>query len=107
MLSAESAESTYNDPALTERLAAALKRDMGDKNVVKVDPMMVSEDFGRFGLDGKIPTCMLNVGAVDPAKIASGARLPSLHSSEFAPVPDATIRGAVKAETVAVLELMR
>jgi len=107
VLSAESAESTYNDPALTERLAAALKRDMGDKNVVKVDPMMVSEDFGRFGLDGKIPTCMLNVGAVDPAKIASGARLPSLHSSEFAPVPDATIRGAVKAETVAVLELMR
>ena len=68
---------------------------------------MVSEDFGRFGLDGKIPICMLNVGAVDPAKIASGARLPSLHSSEFAPVPDATLRGAVKAMTLSVLELLR
>jgi len=104
---AESADATYNDPALTERLARALKRDMGDTNVVQIDPLMVSEDFGRFGLDGKIPICMLNVGAVDPAKIASGARLPSLHSSEFAPVPDATIRGAVKAMTLSVLELLR
>jgi amidohydrolase len=107
VVEAEGSAATYNDPALTERLAAALKRDMGDKNVVKIDPLMVSEDFGRFGLDGKIPTCMLNVGAVDPAKIASGARLPSLHSSEFAPVPDATLRGAVKAMTVAVMELLR
>jgi len=107
VVAGEGGGSTYNDPALTERLAAALKRDMGDKNVVKIDPLMVSEDFGRFGLDGKIPTCMLNVGAVDPAKIASGARLPSLHSSEFAPVPEATLRGAVKAMTVSVLELMR
>ena len=68
---------------------------------------MVSEDFGRFGLERQIPVCMLNVGAVDPAKIASGARLPSLHSSEFAPVPEPTIRGAVKAMTLSVLELLR
>ena len=106
VLQNESTDSTYNDPALTNRLAGALKRDMG-ASVVEIDPLMVSEDFGRFGLDGKIPACMLNVGAVDPAKIASGARLPSLHSSEFAPVPDATIRGGVKAMTLAVLELLR
>jgi len=98
---------TYNEPALTERLASALKTAMGEKNVVKMDPMMVSEDFGLFGLDGKIPVCMLNVGAVDPAKIASGARLPSLHSSEFAPLPAPTIRGAVKAMTTAAIELLR
>ena len=104
---AESADATYNDPALTERLARALKRDMGADNVVQIDPLMVSEDFGRFGLDRQIPICMLNVGAVDPAKIASGARLPSLHSSEFAPLPEPTIRGAVKAMTLAVLELLR
>ncbi len=104
---AESAESTYNDPALTERLARALKAGMGATNVVQIDPLMVSEDFGRFGLDRQIPICMINVGAVDPAKIASGARLPSLHSSEFAPVPEPTIRGGVKAMTLAVLELLR
>jgi len=104
---AESAESTYNDPALTERLARALKAGMGATNVVQIDPLMVSEDFGRFGLDRQIPICMINVGAVDPAKIASGARLPSLHSSEFAPVPEPTIRGGVKAMTLSVLELLR
>jgi amidohydrolase len=107
VLKAEGTESTYNDPALTERIAKALTRDMGAANVVKIDPLMVSEDFGRFGLDGKIPVCMLNVGAVDPAKIASGARLPSLHSSGFFPLPEPTLRGGVKAMTLAVLELMR
>lgn len=106
-VTSESAEATYNDPALTERLARALKKDMGDKNVVQIDPLMVSEDFGRFGLDRKIPISMLNVGAVDPAKIASDARLPSLHSSEFIPLPEPTLRGGIKAMTLAVLELLR
>jgi amidohydrolase len=106
-LAGESGDATYNDPALTERLARALKKDMGAQNVVLLDPLMVSEDFGFFGLDRQIPICMLNVGAVDPAKIASGARLPSLHSSEFAPVPEPTLRGAIKAMTVATMELLR
>jgi hippurate hydrolase len=107
VLKSEGTEATYNDPALTERIAKALKRDMGANNVVQIDPLMVSEDFGRFGLDRQIPVSMLNVGAVDPAKIASGARLPSLHSSEFAPVPEPTLRGGIKAMTLAVLELLR
>ncbi|HEY8182355.1 MAG TPA: amidohydrolase [Thermoanaerobaculia bacterium] len=107
VLKGEGTEATYNDPALTERIAKALKRDMGANNVVQIDPLMVSEDFGRFGLDRQIPVSMLNVGAVDPAKIASGARLPSLHSSEFAPVPEPTLRGGIKAMTLSVLELLR
>jgi hippurate hydrolase len=107
VLKNEGTEATYNDPALTERLVRALKRDIGGANVVQIDPLMVSEDFGRFGLDRQIPVVMLNVGAVDPAKIASGARLPSLHSSEFAPVPEPTLRGGIKAMTVSVLELLR
>ncbi|MEA2343956.1 MAG: hypothetical protein QOF63_2125 [Thermoanaerobaculia bacterium] len=106
LLAGESVDSTYNDPALTERIASALTKGMGAANVIRIDPLMVSEDFGRFGVDRKIPICMLNVGAVDPAKIASGQRLPSLHSSGFAPLPDPTLRGAIKAMTLAVLELL-
>jgi amidohydrolase len=106
VLQKESADATYNDPPLTERLARALKREMGEGNVAQIDPLTVSEDFGHFGLDRQIPICMLNVGAVDPVRIASGARLPSLHSSEFAPLPEPTIRGGVKAMVVAVLELL-
>ena len=67
LLAGESVDSTYNDPALTERIAAALTKGMGAPNVIRIDPLMVSEDFGRFGVNRKIPICMLNVGAVDPA----------------------------------------
>jgi amidohydrolase len=107
VLEKESAAATYNDPALTERLAKALTAGMGAKSVVKIDPLMVSEDFGRFSLGGKIPAVMLNVGAVDPARIASGERLPPLHSSGFAPVPEATLHGSVKAMTMSALELLK
>ena len=106
-LSSESVEATYNDPALTERLASALTKGMGSASVVRIDPLMVSEDFGHFGLDRKIPICMLNLGAVDPATIATGQRLPSLHSSGFKPLPEPTLRGGIKAMTLAVLELLR
>jgi len=106
-IAGESGDATYNDPVLTERLASALQKGMGAQNVIKIEPLMVSEDFGLLGLNREIPICMLNVGAVDPAKIASGARLPSLHSSEFAPVPEPTIRGAIKAMTLATMELLR
>src|SRR5204863_2247182 len=41
VLTSEGTEATYNDPALTERIASALKRDMGANNVVQIDPLMV------------------------------------------------------------------
>ncbi len=106
LLAGESVESTYNDPALTERIAAAITKGMGAANVIRIDPLMVSEDFGRFGLDRKIPTSLINLGAVDPATIASGQRLPSLHSSGFKPLPEPTLRGGIKAMTLAVIELL-
>lgn len=73
---------------------------------------MASEDFSLYALeDPKPPTCMFQIGAVDPAKIKEakekGTRLPSLHSSEFAPVPEPTIRTGVKAMTSAVLDLLK
>jgi hippurate hydrolase len=107
VLAGESVDATWNDPALSERLGKALTRDMGAANVVKMDPLMVSEDFGRFALDRKIPATMLNVGAVDPARIASGERLPSLHSSGFLPVAEPTLRGGIKAMVLSSLELLR
>ena len=51
---------------------------------------------------------MLMVGAADPAKIASGAPLPSLHSSKFAPTPvDLVLRRAIETEVAMVTELLR
>ena len=103
----EASEATYNDPALTQRLASALEKSLGAENVVKIDPLMVSEDFGRFGLGGKIPTVMMHVGAIDPARIASGERVPGLHSSGFAPVPEPTLRTAIKSMTTMAMELLK
>jgi amidohydrolase len=103
---------TYNDPALTARVVGAMKTSLGADNLVQLEPVMGSEDFGQFGLeDHKIPTFMFRVGAIDAERIAksreTGVPLPSLHSSLFWPVPEPTIRTGVKAMTVAVLELMK
>lgn len=103
-----STPATYNDPALTRRVAAAVGRVVGEKNVVEVDPIMASEDFSRYSLDRTLPAVMMNVGAADPAKIAGGAALPSLHSSKFAPTPvDLVLRRAIETEVAMVVELLR
>ena len=103
---------TINDPALTRRVAASLEKALGKENVVPGRPMMVSEDFSLFGLsDPKPPITMFWLGAADPAKWKEaqekGTRLPVLHSSEFAPLPEPAIRTGVKAMTSAVLDLLK
>lgn len=107
----EGTGSTYNNPELSERLAGVFKQALGEENVVKVAPIMASEDFGYFSLDHKIPTTLFWLGASEPDKVKAyretGAPLPGLHSALFAPVPESTLRTGVKAMTSAVLELMK
>lgn len=103
---------TYNNPELTKRVSAALKTAIGADNVVVKSPTMGGEDFSEYSLpDHSIPAFMFNVGAVDPAKAAeskkTGAPLPSLHSSKFAPVFEPTIRTGLIGMTSAVLDLMK
>jgi amidohydrolase len=107
----EAALVTYNNPELADRLRAVLVKTVGADNVVKSRPDMVSEDFGRFGLDGhQIPTVMFDLGAVAPERVAEsksgGKPLPSLHSALFVPAPEPTIRTGVLIMTAAVLDLM-
>jgi amidohydrolase len=101
----------YNDPQLTERLATAFAKALGQANVVKLQPVMMSEDFGAFSLDQKIPAVQFTLGAVDPAKVKqskeAGTPLPSLHSALFQPLPEPTLRTGIKAMTSAVLDLMK
>lgn len=98
----------YNNPALTARVRGALVTALGSENVVDLEPVMVSEDFGRFGLEGhKIPTVLFWLGAVDPAKIASGAPLPSLHSSVFAPMAEPALRTGITAMSDTALSLLQ
>jgi hippurate hydrolase len=106
----EATPSTYNDPQLTERLRQVFIAALGEDRVAEVPPVMGGEDFGRFSLEGEIPSTIFWLGAVDPARMAaaqaSGESLPSLHSSEFAPLPEPTLRTGVTAMSAAVLDLM-
>jgi len=101
----------YNDPAFTDRLVAVFKSWFGDGNVQYRTPSMGGEDFAEYGrTDAKIPICLFDIGAVEPAKVEESKRtgkpLPSLHSPLFAPAPEPTLKTGVTAMTAAVLELM-
>lgn len=105
----EGTPATYNDPAVTKRVADAITRGLGAGNVSETQPVMGGEDFSEFGRAG-VPATLFWVGAVEPKKYAAakagGPPLPSLHSSEFAPDREATIRTGVKTVTLAALELL-
>jgi len=111
IIESEHAPALYNDPPLTERITGAIGRTIGSDNVVKVPPMMASEDFGSFSLNQQIPSVMLWLGTIEPARVEasrkSGKPLPSLHSSMFQPLPEPTLRTGVRAMTAAVLELLK
>ena len=106
----EGTPATVNDPALVRRTVAALKRVLGDDQVIEVPPIMGAEDFTYYGREG-IPAFMFNLGVTAPERIAEsrrpgGAPLPSLHSSRFAPDRGPAIRTGVRAALAAMLDLL-
>ena len=108
----ESTPVTYNDPALSARVRAALVTALGAQNVFDEQAIMASEDFGLFGLEGhKIPTVIFWLGAENPAKFAAaqaeGKLLPGLHTSRFQPDPEPTLRTGVTAMTSVAMDLLR
>ncbi|MGB5878663.1 MAG: M20/M25/M40 family metallo-hydrolase, partial [Thermoanaerobaculia bacterium] len=103
--------STYNDPELTERLAAVFTQTLGEDRVRWVEPVMAGEDFALYGIKGEIPITIMWLGAVEPAKVEAyaerGEQLPGLHSAEFTVFPEPALRTGVTAMTAAVLDLMQ
>ena len=82
--------SAYNDPDLANAVMAMMKSQIGDKNVVQLDPVMGGEDFGRYGkVEPKIPSLIYWLGAASAKDVAAaksgGKPLPSLHSPFFKP----------------------
>jgi amidohydrolase len=101
----------YNDPALTARLAGALKAGLGNKSVIEMPAKMTSEDFGEYWNTGKVPSALLHIGAVNAAKFEdiqkTGIPGPAPHSPEWAPDREPTIKGAIRAEVTELLELLK
>jgi hippurate hydrolase len=100
----------FNDTALTTRLAASIKAALGAEHVVEMAPKMTSEDFAEYGRAG-VPAALLHMGAVSPAKLAeakrTGTPVPAPHSPEWLPDLEPTLKGAVRAEVAALLDLLR
>jgi hippurate hydrolase len=112
VLDNESTPVNYNNPALDDRVRAALVQALGAKNVFDEPPIMGSEDFGVFGLaDHKIPTVMFRLGAMNPEKFAAataaGKVLPGPHNSHFQPDPEPTLRTGVIAMTTVAISLLQ
>ncbi len=100
----------FNDPALTGRLANALRSAMGADRVIEMPAKMTSEDFAEYGRAG-VPAVLLHVGAVAPARLEEARRtgnpVPAPHSPEWLPALEPTLKGAIQAETAALVDLLR
>ena len=106
----EASEVVVNDPGLASRLTTALKRGLGDSNVVPTEPAMSSEDFGVFGRAAGVPAIQLRIGAVEPGEFAKARaesrQVPGPHSALFAPDREPTLRTGVAALTISTLDLL-
>lgn len=108
----ESIPSTYNNPELATRMTSSIKKELGDSQVVKAEPVMAGEDFGLFGrTEENIPITIFWLGGVEPnsykAAMQSGEPLPSLHSSKFAPDYELAVHTGVRAMTASALDLFK
>ena len=102
-------KAVYNDPALTARIGAVLRKALGAERAVEMPAKMTSEDFAEYGLAG-VPSLLLHVGAVNAAKLAEAKRtgipVPAPHSAQWLPEFEPTLKAAVTAETIALLDLL-
>ncbi|WP_245930689.1 hypothetical protein [Methylobacterium radiodurans] len=93
---------TVNDEDATAKVAAALKRRLGDERVQPSGNAAASEDFTEFARAWDVPSVFWFVGGTDPKRYAEAEKagtlneLPSNHSPEFAPVLNPTLRTGVE-----------
>lgn len=102
---------TYNDPDLTRRVDATLRRWFPAERFVAGEAATYGEDFSEYGrMQPKVPITIFWVGGSDPEKLAefrrTGQLVPSNHSPLWAPVPEPTLKTSVTALSAAALDLL-
>jgi len=108
-VSDETTPSIYNDPALVARLVPVFQAALGPENVEQAPPIMASDDFAEYGrVEPKIPSAMVEIGAVDPKIFATADHntLPGPHSPFWAPDAEPTIKTGVLTVVGAAQALM-
>ena len=101
----EAGPANYNNPAMTEKIIKSAKSVIGDGNVVDEEPVMLSEDFSRYGqTPEKVPTVFFWLGTVPESRMKN-SDLPGLHSPYYYPQPELSIETGVSVTTQALIDL--
>lgn len=96
----------YNNPELVTIIESQAAKAIGKDQVVYAEPMMVGEDFARYGSTiHKVPTVLYWLGTVSDEKINNG-ELHGLHSPYYYPEIETTIVTAIKVNAAILQELM-
>jgi len=103
----------YNDVPLARTTASALRAALGEENVKERPPVLGGEDFGRFAGTGekKTPIFLFFLGTLAPERFVEASKpggrpIPSLHSDEYYPIPEPTIRAGVVGLSLGALNLL-
>ncbi len=95
----------YNDPALVESSVKAMRKGLGEDNVIVRKKTTGGEDFSQFGrTKEKVPIFMFFVGTGDPS--VNPNERSGWHSALYLPVAEPALRTGVIAMSSAVLNLM-
>jgi metal-dependent amidase/aminoacylase/carboxypeptidase family protein len=105
---------TIDDPATAIHVGDAFRAYFGADRVTHLtDPLPVSEDFGPFGQEWKVPSLFWYVGGTDPGvynRAAQAGRIaqdvPTNHSSKFAPVLHPTLETGIQTLATATLSYL-
>lgn len=99
-----------NDPQLLDKTVAIFRESLGEDHVRQRPPMMGGEDFSLYGRAG-VPSFLYFLGTQPPERVAeaenkSDAPMVSLHSDQFAPVVEPTLKTGTLTMSMAVLNLL-
>lgn len=105
----EGTPSLKNDAELTERLKSVFIDALDEDSVIDDEPVMGGEDFSRFGRAG-VPILMYRLGTVSQRRLDRFEALdvppPSLHSSQYYPDAEPSLRTGIKTMSAAALHLL-
>jgi hippurate hydrolase len=101
----EGTDAVLNDAALVTASLPALKRALGEENVIEMAPVMGAEDFGLFSRGG-VPVFMYRLGAIAEDRLAALDRPISLHSSVFYPDARPTLVAGISSMSAVAVKLL-
>ena len=97
----------YNEPKLTKIITAVAQKAIGTDNVAYAEPLMLGEDFARYGnTEHKVPTVLYWLGTVHEDRRESGD-LPGLHSPYYYPEIETSLKTGIKVNTEVLMDLLK